>query len=182
MSFSQVSGRYATALFELAREKGVLERVQADVERLGRELADREVAAFLNDARVPLERKRARLETLQGALHPLTMDFVRYLLDKRRLEVLRELQAAFKASLLRERNAVEGVVESPRPLGQGELAELAVALGARLGKEVELTGRVNTELIAGVRVFIDNKLIDQSALGRLEALRSRLLAAPVGQA
>jgi F0F1-type ATP synthase delta subunit len=43
-----------------------------------------------------------------------------------------------------------------------------------LGKDVQLTARLDPELIAGVRVYADNRLIDQSALGRLESLRGRL--------
>jgi F-type H+-transporting ATPase subunit delta len=180
MSHSQVSARYATALFELAREKGLLERVAADVEFLAGRMAEQGFGQLF-DARVAVERKRERIAALRPHLQPLTADFLAYLLDRRRLGVLRELPSAFKACLLRERNAVEGVVESPRPLSGGELAELSVALGARLGKQVELTNRVEPGLIAGVRVLVDNKLIDHSAQGRLEALRSRLLAARVGQ-
>jgi F0F1-type ATP synthase delta subunit len=48
-----------------------------------------------------------------------------------------------------------------------------------LGKDVILEQRANPELIAGVRVFVDNRLIDQSALGRLEGLERRLRTARV---
>ena len=178
MRVSPVTARYATALFELAREKGLLERVAADVEFLEGRLADPALRQLF-DARVHAAKKRERLEALRPHLQPLTASFLVYLLDRRRLEVLQGLQVAFKGCLLRERNAVEGIVESPRPLRPGELAELAVALGARLKKQVELKNRVNPALIAGVRVLIDNKLIDQSVQGRLEGLRSRLLTARV---
>jgi F-type H+-transporting ATPase subunit delta len=169
-----VALRYATALFELAREQGLLERVEADVERVAREVADERVAAWLYDARVPAADKRARLDALAGQMQPLTANFLRLLADKRRLEVLRELGPAFRRSVLAERNATEGVVESARPLDADELERLAAALGSLLGKRVELTNRVRPELKAGVRVFVDNKLIDQSVAGRLEKLRGRL--------
>jgi F-type H+-transporting ATPase subunit delta len=169
-----VALRYATALFELALEKGVLERVEADVERVAAEVSDQQVAAWLFDARIPGERKREQLERLAQQLHPLTANFLRLLADKRRLAVLRDLRPAFRRSLLAERNATEGVVESPRELAPNELARLSEALGRMLGKHVELESRLRPELIAGVRVFVDNKLIDQSAAGRLEGLRGRL--------
>lgn len=177
MSAGPVALRYATALFELAREKGVIERVEADVERIAREVADPASAGWLFDARVSEPEKRRRLELLGAQLHPLTANFLRLLLDKRRIGVLREIGAAFRRNVLSERNASEGVVETPRALGAGELAELAVALGRLLGRTVELRQRLAPELVAGVRVFIDNKLIDQSVAGRLTQLRERLMGA-----
>jgi len=177
MNGGPVTGRYARALFELAREKGALERVEADVERLAVELAQAPVATWLFDARVAASEKRARLEGLARLLHPLTASFLRLLQERNRLDVLRDLRRAFRQHVLADRNATEGWVESPRPLGPGELVQLAAALGRLLGKQVALENRVRPELIAGVRVFVDNKLIDQSAAGRLEALRGRLLAA-----
>jgi F-type H+-transporting ATPase subunit delta len=171
-----VAARYANALFELALEKGALERVKADVEQIDRDVA-RDAKLF--DARTSQASVHARVEALAPKLDPLTANFVRLLRDKRRIDVLRELAAAFKRCLLAHENAVEGVVESARPLGSGEEAELAVALGALLGKRVELKTNVAPELIAGVRVIVDNRLIDQSAQGRLDALRAKLMRARV---
>lgn len=168
-----VTTRYATALFELARDKGALAEVEADLTVLARELASGALAPLF-DARVAFEDKRKRVEALAGRAHRLTANFLRLLLDKRRLDVLRELPAAFRRCALAERGTVEGVVETPRALGQGELAELSVAVKSVLGKEVLLEQRLNPDLIAGVRVFVENRLIDQSALGRLEGLQRRL--------
>jgi F-type H+-transporting ATPase subunit delta len=169
--------RWARALFELASEKGVLDAVERDVEFLGAELDEPAVAAHLFDARVPLDTKRTRLAALKPHLQGVTDNFLRMLLDKRRIDVLRELPQAFHTLSLERRGAVEGVVEAPRPLDGGELVKLQSALGARLGKTVTLKTRVAPELIAGVRVFVAGKLIDQSAVGRLEDLRGRMLAA-----
>ncbi|HVS17924.1 MAG TPA: ATP synthase F1 subunit delta [Planctomycetota bacterium] len=181
MSAGPVALRYATALFELAREQGVLERVEADVAKIDRELAAPGGSTWLFDARVSEADKRRRLEALAAGLQPLTANFLRLLLDKRRVGVLREIGAAFHRNMLSERNATEGVVETPRPLGPGEMAELSAALGRLLGKSVELEQRSAPALVAGVRVFVDNKLIDQSAAGRLHELRGRMLGARLGR-
>ena len=178
MKVGKVASRYADALFELARDKGALAEVQADVDVLARELAVPH-ARELFDARVALETKRRRVDALGAKMHGLTRNFLQLLLEKRRLEVLAELPAAYRRCALADRGQVEGLVETPRALGQGELAEIAVAVKAVLGKEVLLETRIIPELIAGVRVFVDNRLIDQSALGRLEGLRGKLMHARV---
>jgi len=170
-----VTARYATALFELARDKGAIAQVEADIGRLPKELANGE----LFDARVAPEAKRKRIEALASTAHPLFASFLHLCFLKRRLQVLRELPDAFRRCVLADRGAVEGVVESPRPLGPGELAELQVSVKSVLGKEVLLEQRANPGLIAGVRVLVDNRLIDQSVLGRLEGLERRLRTARV---
>ena len=177
MIVSPVTTRWARALFELAGERGILDAVERDVEFLGAELVDPTVAGHLFDARVPAQTVRAHIATLKPHLQGLTHDFLRLLLDRRRIGVLRELPQAFHTLSLDRRGAVEGVVEAPRALDGGELQELQAALGARLGKTVTLKTRVAPELIAGVRVFVAGVLIDQSAAGRLEDLRGRMLAA-----
>lgn len=171
-----VASRYAIALFELAREKGALDAVGGDVDAIAAQLQSGAVRELF-DRRTSAERKQALVETLIAKMHTLTANLVRLLAARRRLEVLLGLPKAFRRCVLTEKGQVEGVVESARPVGGGELAEIAVAVGSLLGKQVLLTTRLNPELIAGVRVFVDNRLIDQSAIGRLESLRRKLLLA-----
>jgi len=168
-----VAARYATALFELAVEKSALDAVTTDVEALGRQLESGALRELF-DRRSPPERKQALVDAVAAKLSRLSANLVRLLAARGRLDVLRGLPAAFRRCVLAERGQVEGVVESARPLGGGEMAEIAVAVGAQLGKQVLLSARHNPELIAGVRVFVDNRLIDQSAVGRLESLRRKL--------
>ena len=177
MIIDPVTGRYADALFELAQDKGALDEVTRDVERIDVEVNTPEVAGFLFDARIPAEEKRKRIGGLTDGFHQLTANFVGLLFDKNRELVLRGLSGAFKQKVLASRGAVEGRVESARPLGSGELAELAVSLGAKLDKEVLLENVVNPDLVGGVRVFVAGRMIDYSVQGRLAGLRRKLLDA-----
>jgi F-type H+-transporting ATPase subunit delta len=174
-----VTSRYAEALFGLAKARGQLEAVRADVTRLGGELRPGGRLAFVFDERLPLEARRAGLGEHAGNLAPLTRDFLALVLDKRRVEVLRNLGEAFHRRDLEERGAAEGFVESARALPPSELAQLAAALGPRLGKTLALENRVVPELIGGLRVVVESKMIDASLAGRLEALRKNMLAAPL---
>ena len=176
-SVGPVATRYANALFQLVREKGQLEVVTRDILGLATLLADAKQSAWIFDARIPAKDKRERIETLSASMSPLFANFLRLVADKRRLDLLRELPEAFKRCTLAERGAVEGHVESARPMGAGELAELCVSLGAVLGKQVSLRSSVAPELIAGARIVVDNRLLDLSAQGRLEALRNKLNSA-----
>ena len=170
----QVTTRYSEALFNLAKAKGVLDAVQSDVEKIARELASPAVSGFLFDARVDMDTRRSKFAPLLDGMNELTQNLVNLLMDKGRHGVLRGLPAAFHRRMLSESGATEGVVESARPVSASELGELAGALGKRLSKSVHLTNKIVPELVGGVRVIVDNKLIDYSVRGRLHGLRNRL--------
>jgi F-type H+-transporting ATPase subunit delta len=170
-----VTSRYSEALFNLAKARGALEAVRADVARLGTELAEGGKLAFLFDERMPIEARKQRAGAHLAGLHALTRNFVNLVLDKRRVEVLRHLGLAFRRRDLLERGAAEGVVESARPVAADELARLAASLGPQLGKQLTLQNRIVPGLIGGLRVVVESKMIDATLAGRLEGLRKHLL-------
>lgn len=174
-----VTGRYAEALYRLAKTREVLAAVRADVQRLAAELAEGGALAFVFDERMPLATRRAGLGAKLAGVHELTRDFVELVLDKRRVEVLRHLGAAFHRRDLDERGAAEGIVESARALDAAEVVRLAAALGPRIGKQLVLSNRIVPELIGGLRVVVESKMIDASLSGRLESLKKSLLCAPL---
>ena len=82
-----------------------------------------------------------------------------------------------------DQGAVEGVVESARPLDEAQIASIAEKIGRDLAakgiQKVHLTNRTDESLVGGVRVFIGARMFDYSVKGRLDGLRQRLLEAPL---
>lgn len=175
MIIDPVTTRYTEALFGLATDQGVVDQIRADVEKVTNEVSDETVCAWLFDARIPQEDRRAKLDEVTGDCHPVMRNFIGLLFDKNREVVLKDLGAAFRLKWLSSRGAVEGHVESALALGANEISELSAAIGARLGKEVMLENRINSDLVGGVRVFVDNRLIDYSVKGRLAGLRRKMM-------
>ncbi len=174
-----VTNRYAEALFNLARSKDALDPVSEDIRRLAEEFRSESVASFFFDARVSIDARRSKLDPLLSGMHELTQNFVGLLFDKRREDVLRNLGDAFRRCLLRASGAAEGVVESARPLGASEIQDLEAALGRRLQKSVKLENRIVPELIGGVRVIVESRMVDLSLAGRLDGLRKAMKEAPL---
>jgi F-type H+-transporting ATPase subunit delta len=182
VSLDPVTLRYSGALYGLAQRKGALADVARDVARLGRELANGSLANVVLDARVDIEKKRRALAPVIAGMHLLTQNCVGLLLDKRREHVLAGLAEAFDRRTLEERGAVRGVVESPRPLDAADVARVAAAIGARLGKELLLENRIAPELVGGARVIAANRMVDMSVRGRLEGLRQKMMEATLPSA
>lgn len=172
-----VSQRYVDALFRLAKSKGALDAVRADVQHIAPEFAKPAVARFLLDARIPAKERQAKIARMLEAANPLVRNFVGLLFQKKRESVLPNVAAAFQKRWLQETGAVEGTVESARPLGEPEITKLEQALGQKLGKSVKLVNELRPDLIGGVRVIVDNRLLDWSVQGRLEGMRKRMLEA-----
>jgi F-type H+-transporting ATPase subunit delta len=172
-----VTARYASALFNLASRQGVLADVERDLDRLGSDLKSPAVRAALFNPRGDRTGKRERVSALAASMHPLVQNLIGLLFDKRREELLADLPLAFRKRSLADRGAVEGIVETPRPLQAEEMSQFATKLGTRLGKEVLLENRVVPELVGGARLFADNRMIDYSVRGRLGHLREKMLAA-----
>ena len=178
MTADPVTTRYTEALFNLARSGGVIDQVERDVVRLASELRKPALGRVF-DARLSVEVRRQQITPVLTGMHRLTTSFVNLLFDKRREEVLLSVGAAFRARALAERNTVEGVVQSARPLDAAAVGRLATSVGARLGKTVLLDNETRPELIGGVRVIVGSKMLDGSVQGRLDGLRKRMEDAPL---
>jgi F-type H+-transporting ATPase subunit delta len=174
-----VTQRYADALWGLAQSKGSLATVVVDVGRLAELVRTPAVRDALTNPRREREERRRAVTALTGALHPFVQNLVEMLFDKQREEVLLGLGDAFHKLGLEQAGQVEGVVESARPLGAAEMEHLASALGPQFGKQLLLSNTIVPELVGGARVLAGNRMIDYSVQGRLEALRRKLMDAPL---
>jgi F-type H+-transporting ATPase subunit delta len=104
-------------------------------------------------------------------LAPHTLSFLLVVLQHDRMAHLAEIAEAFD-SLLNERlGIVVAAVRSARPLEEPEKQELASALRARTGKQVEMTFTLDPGLIAGVVAQVGSTIYDGSVRGQLERLR-----------
>lgn len=174
-----VTARWADALYNVAARANAVEDVRRDADRLSAEVARPVVASFLFGGGVSETERRNKLGLLLDTLHPLTQKFVRLLFDRQRQEVLRGIGTAFHRRVLDVRGEVEGTLESAHALPEADVEAVAAKVGAMLGKSVRLHAEVTPELVGGVRVLVDSRMLDASVQGRLAGLRQRLLAAPL---
>jgi len=171
--------RYATALHGAARAQGAVDAVLRDLAALHTAMQDRAVRSlWLSPDVRGAERARTAQKLGQGR-SPLIANLLAVLLRRRRQEVLPDLYPAFRTLVLQERGEVEGVVETPRPLGQGELQQLEQMAQRLCGRKCSLAVTVRPELIGGVRLIVGNTLYDGSVQATLAQLEQQLLKVPM---
>ena len=169
--------RYATALFQAASKDSSLAAVETDIKAL---LALMEQIPSLKQVwyspLIPTGRKRTLISTtVGGGLNPLTLSFLRLLIDKRRESILEAVayemgNLADASRHLVRAEAIFAIAPTP-----DEKVALQKSLEQRTGEHVELSVKVDPAILGGVVVRMQDTLIDGSVRGTLDRLREQLL-------
>jgi F-type H+-transporting ATPase subunit delta len=176
MKDPEVAERYAEALYSLAQEEGILDRVGDDLaalQALWQTIP--EFAQFLVHPLVPVELKQEFIQrALKDHLHPYTLNFLKLLAHKKRLDYLPLIQRAFLKVAEKRGRLVSALVRSAMPLSETDVAKVRKALESVLGKPVVLEVEEAPELLAGAELRLLGRRFDLSLLGRLQALAAEL--------
>jgi F-type H+-transporting ATPase subunit delta len=171
---SGVAGRYATALFELAKEEKALDAVEVDLLRFNEALgASEDLARLVKSPVFSAEEQARALEAVLGKLgiEGHTRNFVLLVARNRRLFAVPGMITAFRAMLASERGETSASVVAATKLTEGQVTALKQALQAALGKEVILDERVDPSLLGGLIVKVGSRMIDTSLRTRLNSLK-----------
>ena len=174
---SRLAHRYAKALFELAQEAGSTATVAEQLQAFQDALAAQEDlrTALLS----PVLTRSAKTEVLEAVLggapfDPLVANFLRVLLEARKLPYLSDVMRTFSAMRDDAEGRVRGEAVTPMPLKDAEIQELRAALSKALQKEVELDSRVDPNLLGGVVARVGNLVFDGSLRTQLERIKETL--------
>jgi len=170
---ASLQGRYASALFDLAREQNLVQTVESDLERLEQALAaSDDLSALTTNPKVGRDaaaRAMAQVAALLG-LSPLTANFLGVLAGNRRLAQLPRVIRAFALIAAASRGEVTAEVTSAHPLTDDQFAALTARLQQREGGNVKLKTSVDPDLLGGLVVRIGSRQIDSSIRTRLNSL------------
>jgi F-type H+-transporting ATPase subunit delta len=177
---TDVGGRYAQALFELADAQGRLPQVEADLK--GLEQARGESADFARLLASPAfsaeDKGRALKAVAQAAgVDALTAKFLGVIAANGRASGLPAIAKAFAALAAKRRGAVAAEVVTAAPLSEAQSQGLLAALRHSLGRDPELSIRVDPALLGGIKVRVGSRLYDASLKTRLDQLTAALARA-----
>jgi F-type H+-transporting ATPase subunit delta len=174
---STIAGRYATAIFDLARETNSLDAVAADLAQLKAAMkASPDLTRLVKAPVFSRDDQKKGMGAILGQMgaNALTGRFIDLLAAKRRLFGLADIIAAFEAKLARHKGVMKAEVTSARALNDGELAEIKRVLKEKLNREPELETHVDPTLLGGLIVKIGSRQIDSSLRSKLNGMRSAM--------
>jgi F-type H+-transporting ATPase subunit delta len=170
---SGVAGRYALALFELARDSDALDAVAADLGSFKAMLA--ESADLRRMIRSPVASREDQGRALaaigeRAGFSALSQKFLGLVAERRRLFVLPAAIEAFGAMLAEHRGEVAAELVSAVPLSESQIAALKEQLSGSVGKQITLSARVDRGLLGGLVVRVGSRMLDASLRTKLRQL------------
>ena len=171
---SGMAGRYATALFELAREANAIDAVKADVERFDALITESADLARL--VRSPVFSADEQLHALTAVLDRagiggLAAQFLKLVTSNRRLFAVRDIIRGYRELVATHKGEATAEITVAETLKDDHIAALKSALKAISGKDVDLDIKIDPAIIGGLVVKLGSRMIDTSLRTKLNAIR-----------
>jgi F-type H+-transporting ATPase subunit delta len=173
-SVSGVSGRYATALFELARDQKAVDAVKADLDKFNGLLA--ESADLKRLVRSPVFGADTQIKALasvldQAGITGIAANFLKVLTANRRLFAVADVIRAYGALVAKYKGEASADVTVAEPLSDKNLDALKDALKSVTGKDVALNVKVDPSIIGGLVVKLGSRMVDSSLRTKLNSIK-----------
>ncbi len=170
---ASLSGRYASALFDLARDARSIERVESSLTTLEAAIATSDEMRRLVAS--PLVARSAAADAIKAVssslkLDGLTTSFLGVLANNRRLSQIGKVIASFRELAAHYRGETSATVTTAHGLSDAQVIALKAKLKARVGRDVAITTKTDTAILGGLIVKIGSQLIDGSIRTKLNTL------------
>jgi F-type H+-transporting ATPase subunit delta len=174
---TEVGARYAQALFDLAKDAGQVEAVEADLKTLKAFTAESaDLRTLITSPVFSAESKAKGLEAIaaRAEFDPMTRKFLGFVAAQRRVAALPAMITSFQALSAAWRGVVSAQVTTAVALTAAQASGLQAALRQALGKDPEIETRVDPSILGGVKVRVGSRLYDASLKSKLDSLKFAL--------
>ncbi len=174
---SGIAARYATALFDLAKEAKKLPAVEKDLDSLDLALdSSADLSSMIASPVYGREEQQAAVTAVakKMKLTPIVANTLALMATKGRLFILPALITAVKSKIADEKGEVTADVTSAKALTATQAKNLAATLKKSVGKDVIINATVDESLIGGLIVKVGSKMIDSSIRSKLSNLQNAM--------
>jgi F-type H+-transporting ATPase subunit delta len=172
-----IAQRYATAVYDLAKESGKVSEIEGDLDALKAALDDSEdFRTLIHSPVYSREEQRQAITAIAQKMNlSQTMSNTLALMaSKRRLFVLPALIRSLRERIADEKGQITAEVTSAKALTKTQSEKLAKTLKANTGKDITLNTTVDESLIGGLIVKVGSKMIDTSIRSKLNSLQNAM--------
>lgn len=175
---ASLAGRYASALFALAREQSQTESVEGDLSALGQLAApesdnySEDFSNLLMAQTVSHKAAQAVMDSISSSmkLQDITAKFLGVLAENGRLAKLPSIITAYKQLAADHRGEIHADVTSAFPLKSDQRKAITSQLKNHSGRKVIISEHVDPDILGGLVVKIGSQMIDSSIKTRLNTL------------
>jgi len=167
---------YANALFEVAKAEMTVDTWLTDLKRLAEVASSGEFAGLISNPKMD---KNTIIEILLGFLDKPSKSvkqFLELLQENDRLVVLPEIYSLFEQKVENDRNTAKAVIQSAYAVSDANKQKIEELLSKKFGKTITATVEVNQDLIGGIKILINDTVVDYSVKGSLVNLTTQLIS------
>jgi F-type H+-transporting ATPase subunit delta len=169
---------YAESLFGVAREKGDLDTVREQLGQFSDALReDRDLQVFFFSPSFTTKEKVDGLKRSVSDVNPEFMNFLELLIEKHRMPAIFRIHSVYEELWREENKLLEVTVTSAIELDPAIAEQVGAEVERQTGKKVELTSRVDADIIGGLVLQVGNMVLDTSIRNNLEKLRQSVAQA-----
>jgi F-type H+-transporting ATPase subunit delta len=174
----EIARVYAEALFDVAKEKDKLDRIQDELNQFAKALdGDRELQVFFFSPYFSSAEKREGIERAVSGADPEFVNFLELLVEKHRMPVIFRIRRQFEEMWKKENRKLDVTVTSAVELDPEVIDQVGAEIEKQTGQQVELTTRVDDGVVGGIVLQVGNMVLDASIRNRLEKLRKNVARA-----
>jgi F-type H+-transporting ATPase subunit delta len=174
----EIAQVWARALFEVAQEHDLLDETREQLGAFAAALDEnRDLAVFFFSPYFSTEEKKDGLKrTVTGAL-PILMNFLEALIERHRMPAIFRIRSRYDELWDDERDLLPVEVTSATPLDKSTVSSIGERIGAQTKRTVELSSKVDPDILGGIVLRVGNVILDASIRNRLEQLRKQVAQA-----
>jgi ATP synthase F1 delta subunit len=174
----EIAEVYGRALFEVAKDDGVLDRVHEELGQFADALAeDRNLQVFLFSPYFSSEEKKDGVSRIVTDADERLVNFLQLLAERHRMPVLFRMRRILDGLWAEENKLLPVTVTSATELDQGLVDEIGQRIEEQTGRRVELESNVDPDVLGGLMVRVGNMVLDATVRNRLERLRKQVAKA-----
>ena len=173
---TEVGTIYGGALYDLAAAENLSEEIFSQLKALSAGFAEEPAFGKLLSSHSLPKAERCKIldDSFAGKVHPYVLNFLKILTEKGYVRYFADCCAAFRIRYNEAHNILPVTAVTAVALTQEQSARLTEKLEKLTEKKIELTNRIDTQVLGGVRLDFDGKSVDDTLANRLAAI-SRLL-------
>jgi F-type H+-transporting ATPase subunit delta len=174
----EIAQVYARALFEVATEQDALDEIREQLGAFADAMHEnRDLAIFFFSPYFSVREKLEGLERTVQDAHPAIANFLQALIERHRMPAVFRIRTNFEALWEEERRLLPVLITSAVDLDEQVVQSLGERIGDQVQRKVEVTSRVDPDIIGGIVLRVGNVILDASIKNRLEQLRKQVAQA-----
>ena len=174
----EIASVYARSLFEVAMDHDKLDVVREQLGEFTDAIdADRELQVFFFSPYFSTQEKSDGLDKAVTGADPIVQNFLKLLIEKHRMPAIFRVRRELDSMWEEENKLLPVEVTSAIELDKKTVKEIGDRIGEQTGRKVELSAKVEPDILGGIVVRVGNSVIDASIRARLERLRKQVARA-----